>query len=75
MQQIKDEATQIKLASLRLAGTALIWWKRKLQNGTQQVGKVFPSWKGFVSSLEKRFYPLGYKENVTTLVEYMLRDY
>jgi hypothetical protein len=44
VQQIKDEATQIKLASLRLAGTTLIWWKSKLQNGTQQVGNVFPSW-------------------------------
>jgi hypothetical protein len=35
VQQIKDEATQIKLASLRLAGTTLIWWQSKLQKGTQ----------------------------------------
>jgi hypothetical protein len=62
VQQIKDEATQIKLASLRLAGTTLIWWQSKLQNGTQQVGKVFPSWKSFISALRKQFYPLGYKE-------------
>jgi hypothetical protein len=26
VQQFKDEATQIKLASLRLVGTSLIWW-------------------------------------------------
>ena len=63
VQQIKDEATQIKLASLRLAGTTLIWWKSKLKNGTQQVGNVFPSSKVFVSTLRKQFYPLGYKEN------------
>jgi hypothetical protein len=62
VQQIKDEATQIKLASLRLADTTLIWWKSKLQNGMQQVGKVFPSWKSFISTLRKQFYPLGYKE-------------
>jgi hypothetical protein len=62
VQQIKDEATQIKLASLRIAGTTLIWWKRKLQNGTQQVGNVFPSWQVFVSALRNKFYPLGYKE-------------
>jgi hypothetical protein len=62
VQQIKDEATQIKLASLRLAGTTLIWWQSKLQNGMQQVGKVFPSWKSFISTLRKQFYPLGYKE-------------
>jgi hypothetical protein len=62
VQQIKDEATQIKLASLRLAGKTLIWWWSKLQNGTQQVGNVFPSWQDFVIALRKKFYPLGYKE-------------
>jgi hypothetical protein len=62
VQQIKDEATQIKLVSLQLAGTSLIWWQSKLKNGTQQVGNVFPSWKVFVSALRKKFYPLGYKE-------------
>jgi hypothetical protein len=55
VQQIKDEATQIKLASLRLAGTTLIWWQSKLQNGTQQVGNVFPSWQDFVSALKRNF--------------------
>jgi hypothetical protein len=62
VQQIKDEATQIKLASLRLAGTTLIWWQSKLKNGTQQVGNVFASWHNFISSLRKQLYPLGYKE-------------
>jgi hypothetical protein len=42
VQQIKDEANQIKLASLQLEGTTLIWWQSKLQNGMQQVGNVFP---------------------------------
>ena len=62
VQQIKDEKTQIKLALLRLAGTTLIWWQSKLQNVRQQVGNVFPSWKDFVFSLRKQFYPLGYKD-------------
>jgi hypothetical protein len=26
------------------------------------VGNVFPSWKNFISTLRKQFYPLGYKE-------------
>jgi hypothetical protein len=43
VQQIKDVATQIKLASLRLAGATLIWWQSKMQKGTQHVGNVFPS--------------------------------
>ena len=62
VQQIKDEATQIKLASLRLAGTTMIWWQSKFQHGTQKVGNVFPSRKDFVFALRKQFYPLGYKE-------------
>jgi hypothetical protein len=57
-----DEATQIKLASLRLSGTTLIWWQSKWQHGTQQVGNVFPSWQDFVFALRKQFYPLGHKE-------------
>jgi hypothetical protein len=62
VQQIKDEETQINLASLRLVVTTLIWWKSKLQNGTQQMGNVFPSWKSFISSLRKKFYPFSYKD-------------
>jgi hypothetical protein len=62
VQQIKDEETQIKLALLRLAGTTLIWWQRKLQNDMQQVGNVFPSWQVFFSALKNQIYPLGYKE-------------
>jgi hypothetical protein len=33
-----------------------------LQNGTQQVGNVFPSRQDFVFALRNQFYPLGYKE-------------
>jgi hypothetical protein len=62
VQQIKDEATQIKLASLQLVGTTLIWWQSELPNSTQQVGNVFPSWKVIFYALKKKFYPLGYKE-------------
>jgi hypothetical protein len=62
VKQIKYEDTQINLESHRLAGKTLIWWKSKFQNGTQQVGNVFPSWKVFISTLRKQFYPLCYKE-------------
>jgi hypothetical protein len=62
VKQIKDEATQIKLASLRLVGTTFIWWQSKLQHGTQQVGNAIPSWQDFVFALRNQFCPLGYKE-------------
>jgi hypothetical protein len=70
VQQIKDEATQIKLALLRLACTTLIWWQSKLQHGTQQVGNVFPSWQEFFFAFRKKFYPLGYKEKA--LIEWKI---
>jgi hypothetical protein len=60
--QIKYEATKIRLASLHLESTTLIWWKSKMKHGTQQVGNIFPSWHGFISALRKQLYPLGYKE-------------
>jgi hypothetical protein len=66
VQQIKYEATQIRLASLLLEGTTLIWWKSKMQHGTQQFGKIFPSWHDFIFVLRKNFSPLGYKEKALT---------
>jgi hypothetical protein len=71
VQQIEDEATRIKLASLRLAGTTLIWWQSKLQKGTKNVGNVFPSWKDFISALRKQFYHLGYKEKAIIKWQYL----
>jgi len=53
VQQINDETTKIKLASLRLEGTTLIWWQSKLQHGTQQIGNVSPSWKDLFFSLRQ----------------------
>jgi hypothetical protein len=53
VQQIKDEATKIRLTSLCLEGTTLIWWQIKMQHGTQQVAKIFPSWYDFISALRK----------------------
>ena len=31
VQQIDEEEVKVQLASLRLEGTALVWWERKLQ--------------------------------------------
>jgi hypothetical protein len=32
VQQIDEEEVKVQLASLRLEGTALVWWERKLQD-------------------------------------------
>jgi hypothetical protein len=48
------------LASLRLGGTALIWWESRSQEDLATKGKIISSWYEFTSALKKQFYPLGY---------------
>jgi hypothetical protein len=50
------------LASLRLGGTALIWWEIRSQKDLATKGKIVSSWYEFTSALKKQFYPLGYMQ-------------
>jgi hypothetical protein len=49
----------VQLASLRLEGTTLIWWERKLQD-ISKCSNILSSWSEFKSEIRKQFYPLGY---------------
>jgi hypothetical protein len=49
----------VKLASLGLEGTALVWWETKLQDKST-CGNIFSLWSEFKSTIRKQFYPLGY---------------
>jgi hypothetical protein len=51
---------KIQLDSLRLEGTTLVWWERKLQKGSGNNGKILSSWFEFTSTLRNKFYPLGH---------------
>lgn len=62
VQQITEDEVKIRLASLPLTVTSLIYWKSKLHEGTEHISKIFPSWFDFITSLRKQFHPLGYKE-------------
>jgi hypothetical protein len=59
VQHIDEEEVKVKLASLRLEGTTLIWWERKIQY-ISKCGNLFSSWSEFKSAIRKQFYPLGY---------------
>jgi hypothetical protein len=59
VQQIDEEEVKVKLASLRLEGTDLVWWERKLQDRSN-CGNLRFSWSEFKSGIRKQFYPLGY---------------
>jgi hypothetical protein len=49
----------VQLASLRLEGTTLVWWERKLQEKSK-CGNLLSLWLEFKSVIRKKFYPLGY---------------
>ena len=42
IQQIEEDEAKVQLASLRLSGTALIWWESKLHKGRKKLGNFFP---------------------------------
>jgi hypothetical protein len=49
----------VQLSSLRLEGTALVWWESKLHEKSK-CDNIFSLWSEFKSTLRKQFYPLGY---------------
>jgi hypothetical protein len=59
VQHIDEEGFKVELASLRLEGTALVWWERKLRDRSK-CGNIISSWLEFKSAIRKQFYPLGY---------------
>ena len=59
VQQIDEEKVKVKLASLWLEGTALIWWERKLWE-KNKCGNLLSSWSKFKSAIRKQFYPFDY---------------
>jgi hypothetical protein len=59
VQHIDEEEVKVKLDSLRLEGTTLVWWKRKLKDRSKS-GNLLSSWSKFKSAIRKQFYPLGY---------------
>ena len=62
VQSILDNSSKIQLATLRMGGTALVWWESKIQDDLATHGKIISSWYEFTSALKKQFYPLGYMQ-------------
>jgi hypothetical protein len=60
IQRIIDEETMIQLASLKMGGTALVWWESRTKHDLKKFGKNLSSWLDFTSTLQKKFYPLAY---------------
>ena len=51
IQNITDDKTKIQLATLRMGGTALIWWESKTQIDLKCKGKFITSCTKFIKAL------------------------
>ena len=59
VQSIDSNKSKIQLASLRLGGTALVWWEGRTQADMKKHGKILFVWSEFVFVIKKQFYPLS----------------
>jgi hypothetical protein len=53
IQRIIDEETMIHLSSLKMGGTALVWWESRTKHVLKKFGKTLSSWLDFTSALRK----------------------
>lgn len=62
VQNIDLDKCKIQLASLRLGGTALVWWEGRTQADLKRHGKTISVWSEFVVAIKKQFYQLAYMQ-------------
>jgi hypothetical protein len=55
IQKFTEDVVKIQLASLRLGGTALIWWESRSQEDLSTKVKIISSWYEFTSVIKKNF--------------------
>jgi len=53
VQSIDSDNSNIHLASLRLGGTALVWWEGRTQADMKKHGKILSVWSEFVFAIKK----------------------
>ena len=65
IQNLHEDDIKIQLASLRMEGSALVWWEARTQEEIKNYGNISMSWSSFIASIKRKFYPLAYmqKEN------------
>jgi hypothetical protein len=49
--KIIDKETMIHIGSLKMGGTALVWWERRTKHDLKKFGKTLSSWLDFMSAL------------------------
>lgn len=62
IQHIVDYEDKTQLETIKMDGTALIWWKIHLQSEKVSLKDSIYTWDHFVQMLRDQFYPLGYQQ-------------
>lgn len=52
----------MRLSTLYMGGTSLVWWESKTQNDVLTKVQVITSWYEFIVALKKQFYPLEHMQ-------------
>ena len=60
IQNLQEDDINIQLASLRMKGATLVWWKSKTQEEIKKHGKISISWNDLIDAIKRQFYPLAY---------------
>ena len=60
IQNLQDDDTKIKLASLRMEDATLVWWEAKTKEEIKKHGKIILSWSNFITFIKQNFYPLAH---------------
>ena len=62
IQNLQEDDTKIKLASLRMEGATLVWWEAKTKEEIKKHGEIILSWNDFISAIKQQFYPLAHMQ-------------
>eukprot|EP00253_Pinus_taeda_P005189 PITA_05189 len=62
VQNVDSDRSKIQLASLRLGGTALVWWEGRTKADVKKHGKTISVWNDFIFAIRKQLYPLAYMQ-------------
>ena len=57
-----EDSIKIKVATLRMSGTTLIWWESRTQDDLIQDGNIISTWFEFTTALRNQVYPLAYMQ-------------
>ena len=59
IQNLHEDDIKIQLSSLRMEGSAHVWWEASAQEDIKNYGNISMSWSSFIISIKMKLYPLA----------------